>query len=252
MARRSRDSCRNECRAHSRVATTLTCFGGAAAQRPKRKEHVDHDRHTLRCSERAESCRMATWESRAGRTELKNQRPPRTTPGRGSEWSWSVQQTTRQRVSAGRTTVDDRGNRAVQNPTKGAEYRPSRQRLSDETFPATHKSGHTHTRHGGVHDHAEKCNDEPEQASSGGNSLYTRRARRGETVGWGLPDHEQHASEHAESNTWVSTWRGEGILETGITLRRRCEFGARGARQTHSQAATPGSEHSSNWSQQSG
>ena len=44
-----------------------------------------------------------------------------------------------------------------------------------------------HTRHGGVHDHAEKCNDEPEQPSSGRNSLYTRRAQRGETVGLGSP-----------------------------------------------------------------
>ena len=38
------------------------------------------------------------------------------------------------------------------------------------------------TRHGGVHDHAEKCNDEREQPSSGSNSLNMRRARRGETV----------------------------------------------------------------------
>ena len=63
--------------------------------------------------------------------------------------------------------------------------------------------------------------------------------------GWGLPDHEQYASERAETNMWVSTWTGEGILETGNTMRSRCEFGARGARLTHSQTATPEREHSS-------
>ena len=41
-------------------------FGGAAARRPKRNEHADHDRHTLRWSERADSRGVATWESRAG------------------------------------------------------------------------------------------------------------------------------------------------------------------------------------------
>ena len=44
-----------------------------------------------------------------------------------------------------------------------------------------------HTRHDRVHDHAEKCNDEPEKSSSGRNSLFTRRARRSETVGLGSP-----------------------------------------------------------------
>ena len=69
------------------------------------------------------------------------------------------------------------------------------------------------------------------------------RAERGgvRRWGWGLPDHAKHASERAETNTWVSTWTGEGILETGNTLRSRCEFGARGARLTHSRTATPGS-----------
>ena len=44
-----------------------------------------------------------------------------------------------------------------------------------------------HMRHGGVHDHAEKCNDESEQSSSGSGCVYTRIARRGETVGLGSP-----------------------------------------------------------------
>ena len=64
---------RDERRSHSRVVTTYTCFGGAAAKTPKRNEHVDHDRPALRRLERAGSCRVATWESRAGRTELGDQ-----------------------------------------------------------------------------------------------------------------------------------------------------------------------------------
>ena len=40
------------------------------------------------------------------------------------------------------------------------------------------------------------------------------------------------------------------LTNQGTTLRRQCWYGARGARLTHSQAATPGSEHSS--SQQTG
>ena len=36
------------------------------------------------------------------------------------------------------------------------------------------------------------------------------RAERGGVRGWGwgLPDHAKHASERAETNTWVSTWTG--------------------------------------------
>ena len=67
------------------------------------------------------------------------------------------------------------------------------------------------------------------------------RAERGgvKRWSWGLPDHAKHAGGRAETNTWVSTWTGEGILETVNTLRSRCEFGSRGARLTHSQTATP-------------
>ena len=41
---------------------------------------------------------------------------------------------------------------------------------------------------------------------------------------------------------WCWKTRPLAALE-GTTLRRRCEYGARGARLTHSHAATPGSEH---------
>ena len=63
---------------------------------------------------------------------------------------------------------------------------------------------------------------------------------------------KQRVSEHAETNTWVSTWTSEQLVETAkpltqprLRIAQSCEFGARGARQTHSQAATSGSGHSS-------
>ena len=42
-----------------------------------------------------------------------------------------------------------------------------------------------------------------------------------------------------------SSSRVNTMTNQGITLRRRCGYGARGARLTHSQAATPESENSS-------
>ena len=82
--------------------TTLTCFGGAAAQRPKRNEYLDHVRPTLRCTERAGS--LATWESRAGRTELSDHDlRHRTRRERSISQSGAGQSSRpRQRVSAGR------------------------------------------------------------------------------------------------------------------------------------------------------
>ena len=118
------------------VRTQKHSFGGGRPWKPKR--NANHDRPTLRCSERADSCGLATWSG---------ERPPaQCQEGKehSSEWCWAVQQTTHQRVNAGRTTVDDRGNRAVQSPTKSAECRPLRERLSDEAFLTTHKSGHAH------------------------------------------------------------------------------------------------------------
>ena len=137
------------------------------------------------------------------------------------------------------SSVDDRGNRAVQSPTKGAECRPSRQRLTDEAFPATQKSGHTR---GTADSTTMPKSATTNQRNHALEETASSRAERGgvRRWGWGLPDHAKHASERAETNTWVSTWTSEGILETGNTLRSRCEFGARGARLTHSPKATPG------------
>ena len=54
------------------------------------------------------------------------------------------------------------------------------------------------------------------------------------------------------ANTWVSTWTGEQLVETTQALDKPRHhtakdgvYGARGARLTHSQTATPGNEHSS-------
>ena len=58
------------------------------------------------------------------------------------------------------------------------------------------------------------------------------------------PDHAQHVKKRTDENTWVSTCKS--LTNQGTTLRRRCVHGARGARLTHSQTATPESEHSSN------
>ena len=124
----------------------------------------------------------------------------------------------------------------MQSPTKGAECRLSRQKLSDE--PATYKNGHTR----GTADFTTMLrNATTNQSNQALEETACTRAERGgvRRWGWGLADHEWHASERAEANTWVGTWTGEGILETGNTLRSRCEFVARGGRLTHSQTATP-------------
>ena len=42
-----------------------------------------------------------------------------------------------------------------------------------------------------------------------------------------------------------SSSQRKSLTNQGTTLRRRCEYGDRGAKLTHSQPATPGSEHSS-------
>ena len=82
-----------------------------------------------------------------------------------------------------RTTVHDRGNQAEQSLTKGADSRPSRQRLQRRGVPGDAQEW-PHPRHGGVHDHAEK-DDEPEQPSSG-RPLHAQRGG-GVTMGLGTP-----------------------------------------------------------------
>ena len=143
---------------------------------------------------------------------------------RGRRWCWSVQQTTRQRVP--QCTIA--GDRAEQSPTKGAVCRPSRHRLSDEVFPATHEIGNT--RHGGVHDHAESETTELWRQRP----LHTQRVKeRGERVVLG-------DTGPRTANTWVSTWTGEQLVVTTQALdeprHHTAEdggYGARGARLTH-------------------
>ena len=100
--------------------------------------------------------------------------------------------------------------------SKGSECRSPRQRVSDEvasrrrTRVATHAAWWPHMRHGGVHDHAEKCNDDPEKSCSRSNNFVTRRSRMGETVGLGSPRPRE----------------AEGTIETGNTVRRRSETDA--------------------------
>ena len=73
----------------------------------------------------------------------------------------------------------------------------------------------------------------------------TRAARGGEGSEWcGVPpDHAQHVKKRTQVNTWVSTCKP--LTNQGTTLRRRCVYGARGARLTHSQTATPENQYSS-------
>ena len=126
--------------------------------------------------------------------------------------------------------MDDRGNQAEQSLTRGTvrrlRYRPSRHRLQQRGVPGDAQKW-PQTRHGGVH-------HQPED-----NALYTRSARRGGI----LPDHAQHVKKRTEVNTWVSTCKP--LTNQGTTLRRRCVYGARGARLTHSQTATPENQYSS-------
>ena len=90
------------------------------------------------------------------------------------------------------------------------------------------------TQHGGIHDHAAK-----------NQALETTRPRtaREESV-------RKRTRGSARGRANSSSNHRKSLTNQGTTLRRRCEYGARGARLTHSQAATPESEHSS--SQQTG
>ena len=60
-----------------------------------------------------------------------------------------------------------RSRETEQSPTKGAVCRPSRHRLSDEVFPATHESGNTR----GTAEFTTM--PRVKQSSSGDNALYT-------------------------------------------------------------------------------
>ena len=124
---------------------------------------------------------------------------------RGRRWCWSVQQTTRQRVP--QCTIA--GNRAEQSPTKGAVCRPSRHRLSDEVFPATHESGNTRGK-------AEFTTMPRVKRQFKATELWRQRplhAQRAEGR-----EGSEHVKKRAEENTWVSTWTGEQLVETTQAL----------------------------------
>ena len=106
--------------------------------------------------------RLATWSNEETMTSKHS-------GWRGRRWCWSVQQTTRQRVP--QCTIA--GDRAEQSPTKGAVCRPSRHRLSDEVFPATHESGNTR----GTAEFTTM--PRVKQPSSGDNALYTHSRVKG-------------------------------------------------------------------------
>ena len=140
---------------------------------------------------------------------------------RGRRWCWSVQQTTRQRVP--QCTIA--GNRAEQSPTKGAVCKPSRHRLSDEVFPATKvKRQFKATKLWRLR------------------PLHAQRAEgRGASGAGRPPDHKQRTRGSARGRANSSSSQRKPLTNQGTTLRKRCGYGAREARLTHSQAATPGS-----------
>ena len=171
-ANRSGDSCEESQR---------LSFGGSAPRRPKQEAGPRQDA----AKEAAGTLQSRTRESRShphsgeptGEPSPQRERTGQdddvmtsTHSGwRGRRWCWSVQQTTRQRVPP--CTIA--GDRAEQSPTKGAVCRPSRHRLSDKVFPATHESGNTR----GTAEFTTR--PRVKQPSSGDNALYTRSARRG-------------------------------------------------------------------------
>ena len=118
-----------------------------------------------------------------------------------------------------------------------------------QTFEAQAPATRCSRRRAKVATHAARRSSRPcrvKQPSSGNNAVYTRSARRGgEGSEWCgiLPDHAQHVKKRTEVNTWVSTCKP--LTNQGTTLRRRCVYGARGARLTHSQTATPENQYSS-------
>ena len=126
------------------------------------------------------------------------------------------------------------GNQAEQSLTRGPvrrlRYRPSRLRLQRRGVPGDAQEW-PQTRHGGVHDHAEM--QRQFRASGAGRP----------------PDHMQHVKKKRTRGS-ARGRANSSSRHQGTTLRRRCVYGARGARLTHSQTATPESKHSS--SQQTG
>ena len=132
-----------------------------------------------------------------------------------SDWCWAVHQTSRQRVRAGRTSGRSREPSSAE-PDERCRVQTFEAEAQRRGVPGNAQEW-SRTRHGGVHDHTEKWNDEPEQPSYGRNSLYTRRARRGETR-WG--------------------WGFQTTRSTRVSVRRRTRGSARGQARVSSRQAT--------------
>ena len=57
--------------------------------------------------------------------------------------------------------------------------------------------------------------EEPEQPSSGNTNLHAQSQQHAK-----MRAEEQRVSEHAETNTWVSTWTSKQLVETAKTLTK--------------------------------
>ena len=62
---------------------------------------------------------------------------------------------------------------------------------------------------------------------------------------WVTPNHAQRTRGSTRGRANSSSKHRKPLTNQGTTLRRWCVYGARGARLTHSQTATPESKHSS-------
>ena len=143
---------------------------------------------------------------------------------------------------------------------KSSRAKPD-ERCREQTFeaeaPATRcsrrRTEQPNTQQGGIHDLAVK-----KQALE--TTPSTRAARGGEGSEWCWETTRPRAAREesvrkrtrgsARGRANSSSNHRKPLTNQGTTLRRQCWYGARGARLTHSQAATPESEHSS--SQQTG
>ena len=123
--------------------------------------------------------------------------------------------------------VHDRGKPNRAESDEGAVCRPSRHRLSNEVFPATHR---TVTRRRPCRDdlHAQWLEGTQTTRQSSGTTPSTRAARGGEEESewcWVQPDHTKPRAARAEAcgkrstrrsvreeNTWVSTWTREQLV----------------------------------------
>ena len=191
MAKRSGDSCGTRVMITlARVETTLTCFGGIASPEAKaERTRRPRSLHTQVLREREQT--RVKWRRGShepgGPSSVTNDLRHRARRGR------SIPQSGAGRSS--RPHVSEYTLGGPQWTIAGTEQCRANERCRVQTFEAEAQRRDvpgdaqewSRTRHGGVHDHAEKCNKDPEQSSSGRDSFYTLRARRGETTGLGSP-----------------------------------------------------------------